>query len=589
MKIIKFGVNNFRAISGGIEQNTIDFNNTNTIFLFGQNNVGKSTFLKSYEFFFSNQKAVIDDFYKKQFSSEIEFIFTFELDDLDFNRISENAPKKITSLKTNWLLDNKLKIKRIYKLSRDGKKIDVTNYTLKNSNENWEIPSETDWEEKNYGGIGLDSIFQSLLPKPIFIKAMPSENEVETIINTILSDKATSRLKDSERRELKEAQEKIKKLQDKLYNPESIRKYKSGVNEHFKKLFPNLNIELTEKDKVVWSETKFGKSFNINFHKLTDNGDLDSSIPSSYDKVGHGAIRTAIFTLLLMRDIAEEFERQANRKDYLVLFEEPELFLHPSLMKELRTLIYKVTEDDLPYQILCASHSPQMIDISKPKSSLVRMTQNNNGTKVFQINEQYLSEAREVPISELKEEMNEVLRFNPFICESFYADEIVLIEGPTEEIILRGYFLETSHSKDIFIVNCGTVNNIPFYQRIFSKFNIKYHVICDTDNSNQIGVDNFNHPIFITGIQKTIYEQIKNDSQKQNYEHGILRVHSTTFEPAHQDSLIPEELKFPKYTGSHGKPFFANKYWKDVLKINLNHLNINRVPIIKYLEEIIEH
>lgn len=43
--------------------------------------------------------------------------------------------------------------------------------------------------------------------------------------------------------------------------------------------------------------------------------------------------------------------------------------------------------------------------------------------------------------------------------------------------------------KDVFIVNCGTVNNIPFYQKIFSKFSIKYNIICDTDNANYDGID----------------------------------------------------------------------------------------------------
>ena len=62
-----------------------------------------------------------------------------------------------------------------------------------------------------------------------------------------------------------------------------------------------------------------------------------------------------------------------------------------------------------------------------------------------------------------------LLFVNLFICESFYADEVILIEGQTEEIILRGYLAEVEHSKDIFIVNCGTVNNIPFYQKIFSN------------------------------------------------------------------------------------------------------------------------
>lgn len=583
MKLISFSVNNFRGISGGLKKNTIDFKNSNTIFIFGQNNVGKSTFLKSYEFFYYSTSIVPSDYFKMQTSSMIEFELILHLDSLDFKRIEENAPRKLQSLKDNWLKNNYLKIRRTY--SSSG----IKNYTLKNDNVNWDSPDVTDWSERNYGGIGLDRVFQSLLPKPIFINAMPDENEVEKIINTILADKVTNGLKDKERKELIEAQEKIKSLQDKLYNPEAITKYKEGVNTHFKELFPNIKIDLIEKDKVSWTEAKFGKKFSIDFKKLRENGSTDDNIPSQHSNIGHGAIRTAIFTLLLMRDIAEEFVRKKNRKDYIVLFEEPELFLHPNLMKELRTLIYKVTEDDLPYQVLCASHSPQMIDISKPKSSLVRMVTSEQGTEIFQINEDYLKKAKNVSAKQLKEEMLEVLRFNPFICESFYSDEVILIEGPTEEIILRGYLTEVVHSKNIFIVNCGSVTNIPFYQKIFSKFNIKYHVICDTDGKPQYGIDTFGNPVFKSGIQRTIYEQIKLDSSNPDYSSGLFRVHITTFEPAHKAVSIHQDLRMPNYTGSLGKPFYANKYWKEVLSKNLNHININQVPILKFTEEIILH
>ena len=51
MKISFFGVDNFRTISGGIENNKIIFKDTNTLFIYGANNAGKSTFLKAYVFF----------------------------------------------------------------------------------------------------------------------------------------------------------------------------------------------------------------------------------------------------------------------------------------------------------------------------------------------------------------------------------------------------------------------------------------------------------------------------------------------------------------------------------------------------------
>ena len=292
-----------------------------------------------------------------------------------------------------------------------------------------------------------------------------------------------------------------------------------------------------------------------------------------------------------MKDIAEEFERVENRKDYIVLFEEPELFLHPKLMKQLRSLIYKVSESASPYQVLCASHSPQMIDITKEKSSLVRMIKTKDGTKLFQINDDFLKESKYIKTKqELKQEMNEVLRFNPSICESFYSDEVILIEGPTEEIILRGFINEVNPLKDIFIVNCGTVNNIPFFQKIFSKFNIKYHVICDSDSAEIKERDEFGLIKFESGIQKSIYQQFNLDYHKESYTCGLFQIHDITFEPAHKCASIPVELKYSEnFNDSDGKPFNANLFWKNVLHPNLQHKDILKVPIIKFINNIVLH
>ncbi|AZA84427.1 ATP-dependent endonuclease [Chryseobacterium lactis] len=581
MKIISFGVNNFRGISGGIEKNTIEFNNSNTIFLLGQNNVGKSSFLKAYDFFYRNSSPTLEDIHRMDTNNVIEFEMVFQLDEYDFQK--DSIKNKKEGLK-KWLNEkNYLKIKRIIKVKN------VSKIAFETENQTWNYYS-SQWEVKNYGGIGLDSVFQAALPKPIFIKAMPTEAEGETIINEILKQKASAKLEDKDRQELKDAQSKIQELQDKLYNPSSIKAYKKEVNKYFQLLFPNSKIELSEKDKTKWTENSIGKSFAIHFEHNNSGGEKDETIPTSYDRIGHGAVRSAIFSLLLMKDVAEEFERTDNRKDYIVLFEEPELFLHPKLMKQLRTLIYKVSEADSPYQVLCASHSPQMIDITKEKSSLVRMVKDTEGTKLFQINDEFLKESKNLKTKEqLKQEMNEVLRFNPFICESFYADEVILIEGPTEEIILRGYFNEVQTDKDIFVVNCGTVNNIPFFQRIFSQFNITYHVICDTDSAEILEMDENNFIQFESGIQMTIYQQIKADYKKENYKCGLFQVNIPTFEPFHQNEDILQNLRYKEYTKTNGKPFNANLYWKEVLQPNLNIKEINEVPIIKFLGNILSH
>lgn len=62
MKLQKLIVSNFRGLKGN--KNIINFADSNIIFLIGQNNVGKSTYLRAYEFFINpKQIAKIEDFY----------------------------------------------------------------------------------------------------------------------------------------------------------------------------------------------------------------------------------------------------------------------------------------------------------------------------------------------------------------------------------------------------------------------------------------------------------------------------------------------------------------------------------------------
>jgi putative ATP-dependent endonuclease of the OLD family len=581
MKIVYFALNNFRGISGGLESNKIHFKDTNTLFIFGQNNTGKSTFLLAYQNFYFDSMPKKEDFYKQDEENNIEIELEVELEELDNIRIETNAPKQKDSYKKYLIDDKNLKFKAIYKKNEKGK--------IVKKNCTWN-PHSNDWDNIGYASIGLHTVFQSCMPKPIFIKAMPNEEEVKSVLNDILKSIAERQLKDEELAELLAAKEKIHELQEKMYKPEVIRKYEHSINVYFSKLFPDTNISITDtKSKLVWSENKLGKDFDIEFNKLLENGEIDTDIPVNIENIGHGTIRTAIFTLLLMRDIAEEFNRKPGRKDYIVLFEEPELFLFPKIIKELRSLIYQVSEDDLPYQILCASHSPQMIDISKTKSSLIRLVKESDSTKLYQINDIFLKEAKDLKNNvELRQAMYEVLRFNPFICESFYSDEILLVEGPTEEIIARAYLQEIEPEINIFVLNCGSVTNIPFYQKVFSKFSIKYNVICDTDGTDISNYDENGNPQFEKNIQGSISNQFHKDKAKDFPNTGLFRVHDTTFEPAHKSESIADYLKFEEKTNL-GKPYNANLYWKEVLCPNITKDDINNVPIIKYIKNIIEN
>jgi len=583
MKIIRFSVSGFRGIYGGLGNNSINFDNSNTIFIFGQNNTGKSSFLAAYNNFYLNNEPEIEDFYMQDPGNEIVYELEVGLDEHDKQKM-EAVSKKAGFLFNNYVQNNRLKLQKIWKLDISGKN---KKPSIRASNKTFD-PNRKDWDEKDYGGIGLHEVFRECLPQPILIKAMPSEVEVEATVAQVLAIKAQESLEAKDTKTFIDASKALEDLKDKMFDPTRIGNYQTKVNEQFQILFPDTSITLNPQvGKNPLTLNALTRKFDVKFNRLNEDGSINEDIPSSYDKIGHGAIRSALFTLFLMKDIAEGFERQKGKKNYLVLFEEPELFLHPKLLKLLRGLIYQVSSNDMPYQILCASHSPQMIDITQPKSSLVRMIKEKSGTRLFQIDELFLMETKD----RVKKELYEVLRFNPHICESFYADEVILVEGDTEAIILRAYLQCQEVKKDLFVVNCASVNNIPFFQEVFSRFNIKYHVICDSDGHYCGKTDKIGNPVFDKYIQGSIYSLVKSDSEKKDYKAGIFRIHDENFEDAHR-KITTKELKFPFDDSSiknDGKPFCANEYWNKNLGPNLKNAKLEDVPIIKILHEIIKN
>lgn len=90
------------------------------------------------------------------------------------------------------------------------------------------------------------------------------------------------------------------------------------------------------------------------------------------------------------------------------MFEEPELFLHPKIAFNLRESNYSLAENS-PYQILCATHSPLMIDISRPHSSLIKVIKKRDETtQTFQVGKNLFGRDED-----MKNRVQMINRFNP--------------------------------------------------------------------------------------------------------------------------------------------------------------------------------
>lgn len=539
MKLCKLIIKNFRGLKG--DGNIIDFNNSNIIFLIGQNDVGKSTFLKAYEFFVkSSQKAEKSDFYNYDASNPIEIIGEFEKEELDDdNEDFAREPDWIDK----WVNpeNNRIVIKKVWnEIDKSFKK-----YTYKPSDD------INDFVLNGFGG--LDTLFSRYAPEPIFINALETPESFEKKVNEIIDKEYLKKIEEKFGTEYIEAVNKISDLQKKITDTEEVLEYNKRISDRFNRIFPNLNLKIEQKDEDGIDIVKAFKT-NHAVNVVKEGTDRVENV----SKHGHGIIRQALFNFITFL----KSDTDSNKKQYIILFEEPELFMHPKASVSLRKELYKVVEDS-PFQILCATHSPIMVDISKPHSSLVRVVKDSDeNTKTYQVGHDIFHS------DENKDFVQMVNRFNPYVCEAFYADEVILVEGDTEAIVFR-YLLDNYYKdKDIYVLNTGSKNNMVFYQSILTHFSIKHHVVHDIDDR----FDKNGDANSAWTLNKRIWEQIEK-SNEERYE-GIAKryTHLKNFEDAHPGY---------KLNKTKGKPLSAYEYAKT---LNLE----SDVVCVDILKQIVE-
>lgn len=528
MKLEKLIISNFRGLKGNL--NKIDFSKSDIIFLIGQNNVGKSTYLHAYEFFVNpKQNATREDFYNYDTSIPIQIEGWFLKEDADNDE--EDFKGKGKSADPDWAdkwvgEDGFIKIRKTWNTLGPFKKETFS-------------PKDKNWVENGFGG--FDSLFSKYAPQPIAINAMEDEGSLGEKVNKLIQDSFLKKIKDDYSEDYQKAIAAVKDLQEKITNSDAVEKWNKELNTHFKEAFAELTLKIqATKEENIKIEDAIKKNHTISIEKDSGTGRKETFLQN-----GHGVIRQALFNFIaFLQENAD-----STRKEYLILFEEPELFLHPKITFKLRESLYKLAENS-PYQILCATHSPMMIDISKPHSSLIRATKDSNeNTRTYQVGEDVFSKDEE-----RRQQVQMINRFNPHICEAFYADNVILVEGDTETIVYRDLLNKYYPNKEVFVLNTGSKNNFPFFQEILTAFHIKHCAIHDTDTEyNAKGKHN---------SAWTLNQKIWDLVNKANGEEvGLARryVHIANFENAHKYHLL------------HGadKPLQAYKFAKTITRDNL--------------------
>lgn len=318
-------------------------------------------------------------------------------------------------------------------------------------------------------------------------------------------------------------------------------------------VFPHTGISamanLSDADKVI------KPAFDIQ---------MNSNVSTPSNLQGTGLIRSTVFALLRYKALRDNRRDTAQDRQLIIGFEEPEIYLHPNAISKMRDTIYGLAETG-NNQIICTTHSPYMIDLNKkPKQTL-----NNLSLVTQKVNESSALTVESVPFNITKEflelqddEKNYIkmlLRVEDAIAKCFFVKKVLIVEGDTEQVVLSETInklpenLRNEILADWYILRArGKAAIIPLIKYL-RAMQIDIYVIHDKDENKQ-GAVVFNEPI---------RQALNNDS------HLIVL-----------ENCVEDVLGYP--APSSDKPYRAYCYinknwneWKDVnakWKIVMQHI-----------------
>lgn len=453
----------------------------NTTFLIGANNVGKSSVFAALELFLSaKDKTEADNFYKKSNDAladdYIELIGEFRGVNpaiiKDPNWKGFNA-RRVLPIKNDAgdIIDYKFTYKRIFHRSMEKGEFymlgvhanpkaqflggtvitwqDLVNSGIPRdkvlaSDENlikklpknllelmedvdefWDcVPGDEEWQQ-NPGGISANVITR--LPQLLLIEPydkMEEYGEKKGALVNILSELFHESTVDSKNYAI--AKRALMELENEIgpNNPGSgIQQMVAELNSTVSAIFPGASITASASlscDDVLLPQYKI---------------ELGSNIQTKVSYQGTGQIRSAVLALLQYKAERDRKLGKVN-KDLIIAFEEPELYLHPHIAYLMKEVIYKLS---LHNQMVCSTHSPYMIDLSKDKSQVLNKLYIDRyeeaevtRSKAFNVLPDYAA-----LVEDEKNYIKMLLKLDAEVAKIFFGKRILIVEGDTEEIVLK--------------------------------------------------------------------------------------------------------------------------------------------------------
>ncbi len=219
-----------------------------------------------------------------------------------------------------------------------------------------------------------------------------------------------------------------------LFNyPEKVEAFKKNLKDHFPKIYADQN------------------ALDINYDHQ---GLYEGKKRVTINRMGSGFRRIFIILLYIFHPQYE-----------IVFINEPENYLHPAMIKKLLWAM----ENSRAGQIFFTTHSPLFIK-ALTLYQVIRVIKEKGNTLAF-------------PLHNKKYDYSRLMReLNADNLEMFFADKVILVEGMSDRILLRGLLDKFySGAKDIKVIPTQGKGNMKPYIDVLTMAHIPYLIMLDRD------------------------------------------------------------------------------------------------------------
>lgn len=274
-----------------------------------------------------------------------------------------------------------------------------------------------------------------------YIPAIRSESDAYDVISNIIE----SEFQQTEDEEYKKAQEYIEKYQKK-----KLKELSNRIKEPLAVFMPSIKtVSLSLEDRFSRKPFLRNKNFEVS---------IDDGVLTSLSQKGDGVKSLTTMAIL----------SKTNAKNRVIIIDEPEAHLHPEAIHYLKKVLFDLAATN---QLIISTHNPIFVNRSSVSSNII--VENHKATPAERI--ETIRKTLGVKIAD----------------NLVYSDYMIVVEGPSDKIVLERFMQEDEQLKGLLIDNTIAVKSIGGVRNLrnelynLEQFLCNYLVVLDLDDAGK--------------------------------------------------------------------------------------------------------